>query len=1028
MPTRLSLVLRSFAASVLLLTTATQSARALEPIRYHHPGLTVRLGVGLWAFPMPIDYDEDGDLDLLVACNDKPSGGIYFFENRGRGLKGGQDGNMPIFRPGVRVGDDRRYLRISYVEGHPRVLFPGHELVDFRANGFSRSEAIYRTSKIHPTDVRVRAKQWQYADYDGDGHADLIVGVGDWSTYGWDNAYNAQGEWQNGRLHGYVYWIRNRGTNAKPDYEPPRRVEAGGADVDVFGWPSPSFADFDGDGDLDLICGEFLDQFTYFENHGSRTEPRYAAGRRLVHRGRPIHMELQMIVPTAIDWDGDGDVDLIVGEEDGSVALVEHTGQIIDGRPHFLPPKYFQQEADTLMFGALATPFAFDWDGDGDQDLLCGNTAGQIGLFENLGEAVRTDSSSSSGVAEVGPAAARKWSGPRLLETASGPIHLQAGPNGSIQGPCEAKWGYTTLSVADWDGDNLPDLLVNSIWGEIIWYRNVGTRRQPKLAEARAVEVAWPSAPPKPKWFWWDPTEKQLVTQWRTTPVAVDFTGDGRTDLVMLDTEGYLSLLERRQAGDHLELLPPRRAFVDRAGNPIRLNARTAGGSGRRKLAVADWDGDGRLDLLVNSSSADWWRNEGNRGDHIVLDPRGPLAKQNVAGHTTSPAVSDFDRDGRPDLIVGAEDGRLYYLAHQHAMSYPDAAEEGSQAGAKKDLPAKEGLAARPGVVLVEDLFTDPPFRRCHASTIAQTTSGLVAAWFGGPHEGHHDVGIWVSRFDGEHWTGPVEVADGVQHTSLRYPCWNPVLYQVAEGPLLLFYKCGPNPREWWGMWMKSHDGGRLWQETCRLPEQIAGPIKNKPIRLSDGTLLSGSSTEEDGWRVHVERTTDLGQTWTRIGPIDDPDGVNAIQPSLLVHRDGRLQLLCRSKSGQLVTSWSGDRGANWSPLKKTRLPNPNSGTDAVTLSNGRQLLVYNHTRRDEGIPRGRQMLNVAISDDGIDWQAALVLEKELGEFSYPAVIQSDDGQVHITYTWHRKRVRHVVLDPAKLELRPMPDGRWPGI
>jgi len=1096
-------VWRSIAAIAAVWIMTAQPVRALEPLRYHHPGLTVRLGVGLWASPMPIDYDQDGDLDLLVACNDKPSGGIYYFENPGRpddhnaaggqrasgsspssartgdGSAGMPDAKMPIFRPGVRVGDARRYLRVSYVDRHPRILFPGHELVDFRANGFRRAKAIYRTAKVYQAHGRVRANQWQYADYDGDGRVDLIVGVGDWSTYGWDNAYDARGRWQNDRLHGYVYWIRNRGTNAAPDYGPPRRVQAGGTDVDVFGWPSPSLADFDGDGDLDLICGEFLDQFTYFENQGSPTEPRYVAGRRLVHRGHPIHMDLQMIVPTAIDWDGDGDVDLIVGEEDGSVALVEHTGQIIDGRPHFLPPKYFQQEADTLKFGALATPVAYDWDGDGDEDLLCGNTAGYIGLFENLGRTTRQEGTppesgahagidrqagnkeggepraahGASGLPSAektgaGPAAgaalpaesepAVQWSRPRRLETACGPIRLQAGPNGSIQGPCEAKWGYTTLSVADWDGDHLPDLLVNSIWGAIMWYRNVGTRHRPVLAEPRAVEVAWPSVPPKPKWFWWDPAEKQLVTQWRTTPVAVDFTGDGLTDLVLLDTEGYLSLLERRRVGDHLELLPPRRAFVTPAGDPIRLNARTAGGSGRRKLAVTDWDGDGRLDLLVNASSADWWRNAGDRGDHIVLVHQGALAKENVAGHTTSPAVADFDRDGRPDLIVGAEDGRLYYVAHQNATSFAGSSRVGPAAGpkqgvpakhevsAKQDVPAKQRLATRPGVVLVEDLFTEAPFRHCHASTIAQTTAGFAVAWFGGPHEGNRHVGIWMSRFDGEHWTGPVEVANGVQHTSLRYPCWNPVLYQVANGPLLLFYKCGPNPRAWWGMRMESYDGGRLWTEPCRLPEGIVGPVKNKPLRLADGALLCGSSTETNGWRVHVERTTDLGLTWKRIGPIDDPHGVNAIQPSLLVHRDGRLQLLCRSRSGQLVTSWSGDRGASWSPLEKTRLPNPNSGTDAVTLSDGRQLLVYNHTRRNEGTPRGRQMLNVAVSSDGIDWQAALVLEKERGEFSYPAVIQSDDGLVHITYTWQRKRIRHVVLDPAKLELRPIPNGRWP--
>ncbi|HJN82899.1 MAG TPA: VCBS repeat-containing protein, partial [Verrucomicrobiota bacterium] len=259
----------------------------------------------------------------------------------------------------------------------------------------------------------------------------------------------------------------------------------------------------------------------------------------------------------------------------------------------------------------------------------------------------------------------------RRLEADGQVIRIQAGGNGSIQGPCEAKWGYTTLSVPDWDHDGLPDLLVNSIWGEVLWYRNTGSRTQPRLAVARPVEVVWSSAPPKPKWCWWNPRGDQLVTQWRTTPVGVDFTGDGLNDLVMLDHEGYLVLFERRRTGGELELLPSRRIFVDEDNRPIQLNPGTAGKSGRRKIAVADWDGDRRLDVLVDSVNADWWRNCETRDGNVVLKRVGSLGQRQLASHSTSPCVVDWDGDGKPDLLLGAEDGFFYHLPHGQARAYP---------------------------------------------------------------------------------------------------------------------------------------------------------------------------------------------------------------------------------------------------------------------------------------------------------------------------------------------------------------------
>lgn len=330
-------------------------------------------------------------------------------------------------------------------------------------------------------------------------------------------------------------------------------------------------------------------------------------------------------------------------------------------------------------------------------------------------------------------------------------------------------------------------------------------------------------------------------------------------------------------------------------------------------------------------------------------------------------------------------------------------------------LAVAAGADDPPGMVGSEFIYETASFPSCHASTIAEGRQGLVAGWFGGTREGHADVGIWVSRQRDGQWSAPVEVANGVQTDGRRFPCWNPVLFQPQDGPLMLFYKVGPSPRAWWGLLRTSADGGQTWSEARRLPDGLLGPVKNKPVQLADGTILAASSTEHDGWRVHFERSSDGGQTWQHIGPVNDGQEFSAIQPSILFLGGDRLMALGRTRQGKVFQIASEDLGRTWGPMTATSLPNPNAGTDALTLADGRHLIVYNHT------PRGRSPLNVAISSDAQHWQAAAVLESEPGEYSYPAVIQTADGLVHITYTWKRQRVKHVVLDPSQLVLRDLP-------
>ncbi len=303
---------------------------------------------------------------------------------------------------------------------------------------------------------------------------------------------------------------------------------------------------------------------------------------------------------------------------------------------------------------------------------------------------------------------------------------------------------------------------------------------------------------------------------------------------------------------------------------------------------------------------------------------------------------------------------------------------------------------------------TDPPTPSCHASTIVEAREGVLAAWFAGLNEGTPDVSIDLARREGGRWSRPSRVIDGVQGDGSRFPCWNPVLFRPSVGPILLFAKVGPNPSRWWGVVTTSEDDGRTWSKVRRLPEEILGPIKNKPIQLPSGPLLCPSSHEDPklGWRVFLEATGDLGLTWSKVGPLNDGIEIGAIQPSILTHPGGRLQILCRTRQERLAEAWSSDQGKTWSPMRLTDLPNPNSGIDAVTLADGRQVLVNNP------VEKGRTPLVVALSDDGKAWKTWLTLEDQPGEYSYPAVIQASDGLIHVTYTWKRTRIKHVVIDP----------------
>ena len=611
------------------------------PIEYGTDA-TVALGVGLWGIPLPTDFDGDGINDLLVSCPDKPYNGIYFFRNIGTN-------SDPLFDKAVKVyKKGPNNIRVCTYGDKQHVLAKETEYRGFFAGKFL-GEPIpiqYDGERLGATYNRSRSNMWNYTDWDGDGDADIIVGIDTWDDYGWDNAYNAEGKWTNGPLHGYVYLLEN----VNGQYINKGRIKAGGKDIDTFGAPCPCLADFDGDGLQDIICGEFLDGLTWFKNAGTSTQPEFKEGKRLANKNGEIRFHIEMIVPVPFDFDKDGHIDLVVGDEDGTVSWVRNTGKTWKGMPLFNNPVRFKQKADLVKFGALATPCSYDWDGDGEEDLITGNSAGEIAYIRNLGGG--------------------KWDTPELFTVKCKPFRIMAGENGSIQGPAERKWGYTVLSVADWDGDGKADIIFNSIWGKVQWMKGLGGTR---LSWPKDVKVAWESETPKVKWNWWIPEKGTLATQWRTTPVAVDWNKDGMCDLVTLDQEGWLCLYERRKDG----LLNPgkriffgtngsvynnRKGITDTTPGPLRLNDMEAGKSGRRKICFADWDNDGYQDLIVDGPSAVWWQGKPAADGLYLLTYKGDMSSTILEGHTTCPTPVDWNHDGTVDILLGAEDGHFYLI------------------------------------------------------------------------------------------------------------------------------------------------------------------------------------------------------------------------------------------------------------------------------------------------------------------------------------------------------------------------------
>ncbi|MCY1720221.1 exo-alpha-sialidase [Prolixibacteraceae bacterium Z1-6] len=318
-------------------------------------------------------------------------------------------------------------------------------------------------------------------------------------------------------------------------------------------------------------------------------------------------------------------------------------------------------------------------------------------------------------------------------------------------------------------------------------------------------------------------------------------------------------------------------------------------------------------------------------------------------------------------------------------------------------------------ILSAEFIADTTQYAQCHASTILETRNGLLLAFFGGTHERNPDVCIYIAAFRNGKWEAPVKVADGKENETLLYPTWNPVLFRGNDERISLFYKVGPSPNDWWGMVMHSDDEGQTWSSPEKLPVGILGPIRNKPLHLKSGVILSPSSTEvtHELWKSNIERSADGGQSWEKI-VIPSPDSIKVIQPTLLLYPDNSIQALLRSNQNVIMESWSTDEGKTWSKVAPTTILHPNSGIDAITLHSGEKLLVNNPIESGKSWEAGRNKLDLYHSNDGINWTDIFKLEDHpKGEFSYPAIIQTKDGRIHITYTHNRTKIKHLTLELA---------------
>ena len=724
-------------------------------VPYNNEDIRVDVASGGWATPVAADVNGDGIMDLILGSNSTPyPGTLVFYGQEGAQTEQNPDGtpnadymfmenavkiggnaqpngtsfyeynaethmygdyiNTLIIRDGTVYGDASSYPNTStgYAYSVPRWdSTTAQTYIDILAP-YRTVETISGTAK-----GTLKGSSYGLADYDGDGVEDYIFSADSWGEYGWvygqDGKYDKEtGVWGDGDdpIRSWVFWHKNAGsdlTKAGTNFGEAQLVMVYDPATDTtmplenFGNSYPQFRDWDADGDLDIICGSFLDDITYYENTGTSQNPKYIVGRTLQTYAddtcetlEALEMNECNLSLTSADWNEDGYMDLIVCVEDGRVALIEHSGTFTDdGTPIMENVKFFQMPAEGVKGGMEFSPFSVDWDEDGDEDIISGNSYGYICFIENLSIKIEDGVDKGSGditnPSWAKPVPLRNESDDSIYRITAGDTLVKAGNGeyvkggGSPQGTSEDCWGYTTLTVADWNNDNVLDIMSNNVWGKVyIHYGIAGDVYHVK--DAQPVEVEWEDENIYPSWNWWKPEGKELVTVWRTTPFMIDLpldkdgdgkaTGDGLVDLVMLDHEGYLTFFERYESSDGtLKLKEGKRIFKNSVGGQFRLSNGDYGENGRVKFTIVDYNMDDRLDIIYTDSAGaknvEYAKNISTTPGEYVFSVGDMLHERAIYNHSVSPTVCNWNKetDEAPDLLMGAEDGHMYYLINNVA-------------------------------------------------------------------------------------------------------------------------------------------------------------------------------------------------------------------------------------------------------------------------------------------------------------------------------------------------------------------------
>lgn len=413
------------------------------------------------------------------------------------------------------------------------------------------------------------------------------------------------------------------------------------------GWLLPGEFDWDGDGIMD----KFIKSGWHLEWVNGKT-----GDTSRLSVGGTEWMEDIYIRPFVCDWDGDDDPDLLIGQESGHITFVENSSGTL------LEEKQILQKNPNVKSGCLSVPSLCDWDNDGDIDLIVGTAAGFLELFEN-------------DRGEFKPV--------KRLEASGKVIRIQAGELGSVQGPGEARWGYLCPEATDWDMDGDMDIVAGCVTGQNLFFENTGTVQNPVLAHAKKLTVDWGETEPVyPKGMRYNPGINELITQWRCKPVVMDWNGDNLPDYITIDEKGILACYPRfRRADGSLGLKPATYPFVDENNKPLAFcTHENPGRNGRIKFSLADWDGDGDLDIIRNGGDRDGKNNLDNGCNFVYLEClktennksvfrwKGELIQKKeirLQGHTDSPVVFDVDQNGSPDIISGCEDGNIYWFLRE---------------------------------------------------------------------------------------------------------------------------------------------------------------------------------------------------------------------------------------------------------------------------------------------------------------------------------------------------------------------------